>query len=95
MRNLILSATLALVAVPAFADQTEGLIVAFDRQAHTIILADHSIWQLPADMAIPDNLGQGDRIFIDFVSDGDNGVKTINTIERPAVAVPLGAETGS
>lgn len=95
MRNFLFSAALALVAVPAFADQTEGLILAFDRQAHTIILADHSVWRLPADMAIPADLGQGDRIYVEFTSDGDNGVKMIDMIERLAVALPLGTDVGS
>ena len=95
MRKILLSAALVLAAFPALADQTEGLILAFDRQAHTLILTDYSVWQLPSDMAIPSDLGQGDRIYIDFTSDGDNGIKAISLIERLAVAVPLGADGGS
>jgi hypothetical protein len=95
MRKILFSAALVLAAAPALADQTEGLILAFDRQAHTIVLTDHSVWQLPSDMAIPTDLGQGDRIYIDFTSDGDNGVKAVTLLERLAVAMPLGADGGS
>lgn len=95
MRNLLFSAALSLVAVPAFADQTEGLILAFDRQANTIVLTDHTVWRLPSDLAIPVDLSQGDRVYIEFTSDGDNGVKAINELQRLAAVAPNKSDGGS
>ncbi len=95
MRILLFSTALALVAVRAFSDQTEGSILAFDWQDHTIVLTDHTVWQLPLDMAIPANRSQSDRVYFEFISDGDNGVKSFNLVQRLAVAQPVGSDGGS
>ena len=82
MRLLLVSAALATFALPAFADDTSGTVVAYDRVAHVIVLDDNSVWTVPADFALPDNLVAGDRIVIDYQSNGDNGVGKYLSITR-------------
>lgn len=82
MRNFLLTAALGLAAFPAFADQSEGTILAFDRVAHVIVLTDNSVWNLPADLAVPDGLGQGDQVVFEFESGGENGIAKILSVTR-------------
>jgi hypothetical protein len=86
MRTFLLSAALGLAAVPALADQSQGTILAFDRLAHVIVLTDKTVWNLPADMALPGDLAQGDEVSFDFESGGENGMVKIKSMERLAVA---------
>lgn len=95
MRTLFAAAVLMTAAIPAVADTTEGLILAFDRKDGVVVMADKSVWELPADMAIPADLGAGDRILIDFTSDGDNGVVSVDMITRLAVALAAENDGGS
>ncbi len=75
--------TTALAAAPALADNTTGTVLAFDRVAKVIVLDDKTIWHIvPADLALPESLTAGDRITIDFQTNGDNGVGKINSITR-------------
>ncbi len=94
MRKLAIAALSLLVAAPALADTTEGLILAFDRKDGVIVMTDNTVWPMPEGLVIPFDLGAGDRILIDFTSDGDNGVVSIDEITRLATAVPEGAESG-
>lgn len=82
MRLLLVSAALAAFALPAFADGTSGTVVAYDRVSHVIVLNDNSVWTVPADFALPDNLVAGDRIVINYQSNGDNGVGKYLSITR-------------
>ncbi len=94
MRTIVAAALALLVAAPAIADTTEGLILAFDRKDGVIIMADKTVWPMPDGLVIPFDLGAGDRILIDFTSDGDNGVVSIDEITRLATAIPQGVESG-
>lgn len=82
MRNILLTAALGLVAVPAFADQSEGTILAFDRVAHVIVLTDNTVWNLPKDLAVPEGLVQGDEVVFEFESGGENGMVKILSVTR-------------
>lgn len=82
MRVLLTSAALLLTALPAFADETSGTVLAYDRVAHVIVLNDKTVWELPDDLTLPDDLVAGDAITIDFQTAGDNGVGKINSITR-------------
>ena len=85
MRTFIAVATAAdcLAAVPALADNTSGEILAYDRLANVIVLTDNTVWEIvPKDLPLPADLKQGDKITIDFVTNGDSGVGKINSITR-------------
>ncbi|SHG81516.1 hypothetical protein [Marivita hallyeonensis] len=95
MRAFLLSAALGLAATAAFADETEGLILAFDRHAHIIVLTDKTVWELPSDMAIPADLGTGDRVLFEYVTAGEDGLTKLSAMTRLAVALPSDADGGS
>ncbi|WP_386683516.1 hypothetical protein [Loktanella sp. R86503] len=82
MRHLLISAALTAIALPAFADDTTGTVVAYDRVSNVIVLQDRSIWEIPADFPLPADLVAGDRILIDYQSNGDNGVGKYLSITR-------------
>ena len=74
---------LALVATPVAADSVTGTILAFDRVARVIVLDDKSVWPIvPKDFPIPDDLVAGEKIRIDYVSNGDNGIGRVAAIVR-------------
>jgi hypothetical protein len=84
-----------LLATPALADETEGLILGFDRVDRIIVLEDKTVWQLPESIDVPADLGRGDRVLIDFDSEGEDGISEITALERLAVALPDGTDGGS
>ncbi len=72
-----------LTGTPALADSTTGEILAYDRLANVIILNDKTVWEIvPKDLPLPADLKQGDKITIDFFTNGDSGVGKINSISR-------------
>jgi hypothetical protein len=93
---LVISAVVAgFLAVPAIADETEGHVMAFDRVANIIVLTDKTVWQLGADVIVPADLASGDRVLLDFVSEGEEGVTAILELHRLAAALPEGTDGGS
>jgi hypothetical protein len=82
MRYLLAFAAFAALATPALADTTTGTIVAFDRVANVIVMEDKTIWQLSADTVVPEGLLAGDSITITFTSLGDDGVKSVDKLEK-------------
>lgn len=86
MRLLLASALATLSVLPAAADETEGLVLAYDRVANVLVLEDLTVWPLKAELAVPENLQAGDRVTIDFRSDGENGIGAINALTRTASA---------
>lgn len=96
-KSFVLSALVAgAVAVPVFAGETEGHVLAYDRKDNIIVLTDKSVWQLPADIETPEDLGRGDRVHFEFESGGDDdGITAINAMHRLAVATPEGTDGGS
>lgn len=79
MRTFIAAALLA-VATPALADTTAGTVFTYDAQSKTLVMDDNTVWQLGAITLVPEALTTGDKIYIDFTSDGDNGVVNVETI---------------
>lgn len=73
---------LATVTTPALADVTNGTILAYDRLANVIVLTDKTHWTLAPDALVPADLKAGDKVMIDFVSDGDNGSLPVKKLER-------------
>ncbi len=94
---LALSAAFAgLVASSAIADETEGLVMAYDRQDGIVVLEDKTVWQLPPNIDIPANLGRGDRVFFEFTFPGEeDGMTEITAMTRLAVALPADTDGGS
>lgn len=70
-----------LISAPAGAqDISQGTIIAFDRKANTLVLADRTVWSLQ-DMksALPTGLKAGDRVEIHYQSDED-GISSIDSV---------------
>lgn len=83
MRLFLLAAIAATsVALPAFADETSGTIVAYDRLANVVVLDDKSFWKIADETLVPSDLKAGDQIKLTFQSDGDNGAKPATKLER-------------
>lgn len=82
MRILPGLATLAILATPALADDTTGVILAFDRQADVIVMVDRTVWQLPVGLLIPTDLAAGDTVKITFTSAGENGIGSVDKLEK-------------
>lgn len=82
MRVLLSAVTIAFLAAPAFADQVSGSVLAYDRVNHIIILDDKTVWSIPADFSLPENLLAGDNITIEFKGAAEDGIGPILTIVR-------------
>ncbi|MCC1494695.1 hypothetical protein [Cognatishimia sp. F0-27] len=95
MRTLFAAALAALVAAPVVADETTGLVLAHDRLSNVLVLTDLTVWSLPSDLMIPADLGAGDRVILTFNSEGEDGISTIDALERTAIALPAGTDGGS
>ena len=74
--------TLAVFSTSAFADQTSGTIIAYDRLANVIVFKDKSVWTLDAKTMVPSDLQAGDTVTLPFNSDGDNGAKPATELHR-------------
>ncbi|MCY0093664.1 hypothetical protein [Hoeflea ulvae] len=71
----------SMLASPALADSTSGVVVAYDRVDHVLILDDRTVWDLaPAGELVPEGLRAGDQITIEYDSAGDSGVGKITAI---------------
>lgn len=73
---------LAFSAAPAQADETTGTILAYDRLANLLVLTDRTVWELSPDLLVPSDLAAGDRVRIDFTAAGEDGISSIETLER-------------
>ncbi len=74
--------TLTALSTPAFADETTGTIVAYDRLSNVLVLTDNTVWTLDAKTLVPADLKAGDEITLTFESDGDNGAKPATALVR-------------
>lgn len=95
MRRFVFAALAVFAAVPAIADETEGHVLAYDRQAQIIVLTDKTVWAVPAELALPDDLGAGDRVLFEYDTAGEDGLTAITDVTRLAVALPAGTDGGS
>lgn len=86
MRLISAIAILAsMLATPALADTTGGVVVAYDRVDHVLVLDDKTVWDLtPAGDLVPEGLSAGDKVTIDYDSAGDSGVGKITAISIDA-----------
>lgn len=82
MRVLLSAFSFIVLAAPAFADEVTGVILAYDRVDHVIVLDDKTVWEIPADFSLPDELVAGDKITIEFQGAAENGIGKILTITR-------------
>ncbi|MBY5988055.1 hypothetical protein [Roseovarius atlanticus] len=95
MRIIIATALAAFAALPAFADQTQGNVVSFDRATNVLVLSDKTVWYIPGDIALPVDLAAGDRLQFDYDTAGEDGLTKIHAITRVAMAATQGARGGS
>lgn len=95
MRTFFAASLALLAAFPAYADQTEGIILAFDRKAHLLVLIDKTVWELPAELSVPDTLGAGDRVLLTYQTAGEDGITSIDALDLLAEALPEGTDGGS
>lgn len=84
MRLMIAATAAALFALPAFADETQGQILAYDRVAHVLVLSDKTVWTLPATLEVPADLVAGETIKLVYTTSGEDGVKSIDALTRVA-----------
>lgn len=53
MRVLLSAITIIASAIPAFADEVTGTVLAFDRVDNVIVLDDKTVWTVPAGFPCP------------------------------------------
>ena len=92
MRSFLAVVVAGSLAAPAVADETEGLILSFDRVDRILVMTDLTVWELPETVETPADLGRGDRIQIEYATAGEDGLTAITAIDRLAVAVPKDAD---
>ncbi|PTX55752.1 hypothetical protein C8N43_0394 [Litoreibacter ponti] len=95
MRIVFAAALAASAALPAFADETEGHVLAYDRKAGIIVLTDKTVWEVPGEISLPADLGRGDRVLFEYETAGEDGLTALDAITRLAVALPDGTDGGS
>ena len=71
-----------LAAAPAFADETTGTILAFDRVDGVIVLNDKTVWSLELLDVQPTDLKAGDFVRIMYDTAGEDGLTKIASIEK-------------
>jgi len=75
----------SMLVTPVLADTTGGVIVAYDRVDHVLVLDDKTVWDLtPAGELVPEGLSAGDNVTIEYDSAGDSGVGKITAISIDA-----------
>ena len=78
--SLVLTVSVMLSAPAGAQDISQGTVIAFDRKANTLVLADRTVWPLnELKGALPDGLKAGDRVEIHYQSDED-GLSSIDSI---------------
>lgn len=85
----------ALAAIPAFADETTGRVLAYDRKDGILVLKDKTVWQLSAELLVPADLGRGDTVRLTYETAGEDGLTSIDALERTEVAMAEGAAAGN
>lgn len=97
MKQYLLAFILSIGATCALAaDIAVGTVLAFDRDAKTLVLTDRTVWSLAnSSGAVPGNLAAGDRVQFSYESDEDGvaNILEINVIrEAPEHGSKLVAE---
>lgn len=82
MRTLI-AAALFVAATPAFAmEATTGTIANFDMVKKTVTLTDKTVYDLRTVTLLPEGLTVGDRVTVDFVSEGEDGIEKVVSLTK-------------
>lgn len=81
MRKFLFAAALLAAATPSFADETTGVVVAFDRVAQVLVLSDKTIWQIKPETVVPAELAAGAKVKLVYQSAGEEGVSKIDAVE--------------
>lgn len=86
MKTFAAAALALLAALPAFADETTGKVVAYDRKAGVMVLGDMTVWRLPPDLLVPSDLGRGDQVRLVYETAGEDGLTRIGELTRTETA---------
>lgn len=86
MKKLIVVAFATLTAVPVLADETSGVVLAYDRVDSILVLKDKTVWYLPAEVSVPEDLVAGDTVKLMYETAGEDGLTKIDSLERTATA---------
>lgn len=81
-RHLLAAVPLALLAVPALADETTGTIIAYDRVAKVIVMEDRTVFQLSDKTELSADLVAGDKVRIVYAGAGDSGIGAVQSVIR-------------
>jgi hypothetical protein len=91
LKRVVFAASLAVTtALPAFADSFTSTLIAFDPATLTLVMADRTVWDLPADFILPAGLAEGDTLRITYGA--ESGVSLIQRLGPDGQ--PLAATTG-
>lgn len=82
MRFLLVASLAAAAALPAFADETAGVVNSFDPVKRTLVLTDKTVWGLSADTAVDSDIQPGQRVRISYSTAGEDGITGILSIKR-------------
>jgi len=75
------SSAILVSAVPALADSVTSKVIAHDRVAHRVILADKTVFTYdPAVVSMPETVSTGDEVTVEYQSAGDDGIVKIDSI---------------
>ena len=80
--TLTASLLLATLAAPVLADETTGVILAYDRVDGIIVLDDKTVWELGADLEVPADLKAGDTVHLVYATAGEDGMIGIDALTR-------------
>ncbi len=82
MRFLLVASLAASAAFPVFADETAGVVTAFDPVKRTLVLNDKSVWGLGPDTVVDADLQPGQRVSISYATAGEDGITAIIQVKR-------------
>ncbi|WP_135501921.1 hypothetical protein [Roseovarius aestuariivivens] len=82
MRTLI-AAALLVAATPSFAREfTTGTIAALDLTKQTVTLTDKTVYDLRNGALFPETLTVGDRVTVNYVSEGEDGIEKVVALTK-------------
>jgi hypothetical protein len=91
LKRLVFAASLAVTnALPAFADSFTSTLISFDPATLTLVMADRTVWDLPADFILPAGLAEGDTLRITYGA--ESGVSSVQRLGPDGQ--PLASATG-
>lgn len=82
MRFLLVATLAASAALPAFSDETAGVVHSFDPVRRALVLTDKTVWGLGDTTAVDADIRAGERVRISYSTAGEDGVTGISSVKR-------------